>query len=228
MFYRQLIFMLLIVVLGTGPAPARQALKDDSEKERAKRAAEPAPANEEPATRLEKFMARKNVLLIKDAFAVGTVPGQQGYEVRVEALVVSAAGEAAKVYGLSLIRLAGRAGAGERSIEAVRFVDFDEIAALQNALEYLAKVAGESAPEGSVTARPAAPGEESGLSGSTEFSLQTRGGLKTGMLQIGRQQTGFIQFAATDNTVVFGIGALSRFRNLVAQARSRLVALGAR
>ena len=59
-------------------------------------------------------MARKNALIIKDVFVVGTVPGQQGNEVKVEALVLSAVGEAAKVYGLSFIRLANRFG-GDRS-----------------------------------------------------------------------------------------------------------------
>jgi hypothetical protein len=235
MFYRQIIFMLLLALAGTGKVSAYQSSKDDTEKERAKRAADSSPgaAKDEPATRLEKFMARKNVLIMKETYGLGTVPGQQGYEVKVEAIVLSAVGEVAKVYGLSLMRFSGRAGERPNSVEATTFVDFDEIASLQNALEYLAKVAGDSGAEGNAGARPPAEGrgDESGLANAlTEFSLLTRGGLKTGLSQIGRQQTGFIQFttASQDSSVVFGIGALSRFRNLVAQGRSKLLSIGAR
>jgi hypothetical protein len=237
MFYRQLIFILLLSLIGTGKVSAHQLSKDDTEKDRAKRAVEgaPATAKEEPATRLEKFLARKNVLIIKEAYALGTVPGQQGYEVKVEAIVLSAVGEVAKVYGLALVRFSGRAGERANGVEAMTFVDFDELAALQNALEYLTKVASDNNAEGSAGARPPASsegrGDENNLANaSTEFALLTRGGLKTGLSQLGRQQTGFIQFpaASQDTAVVFGIGALSRFRNLVSQGRSKLVSLGAK
>jgi hypothetical protein len=239
MLYRLIIFMLLLALAGTGKALARQMSKDDTEKERAKRAADnsPSAAKDEPATRLEKFMARKSVLIIKEAYAVGTVPGQQGTEVKVEAIVLSAVGEVTKIYGLCFIRFANRAGAGERqnAKEAISFVDFDEIASLQNALEYVAKIANDASADSAVGARaPAANDgraeETAAASSATEFSLLTRGGLRTGMLQLGRQQTGFIQFnsAAQDAAVFFGIGGVGRFRNLVSQARAKLVALGAR
>ncbi len=237
MLIRLIIFMLLVAFIGAGNALGRQTIKDDTEKERAKRAAENSPnvARDEPATKLEKFMARKNVLIIKDAYAVGTVPGQQGNEVKVEAIVLSAVGEVTKIYGLSFIRFANRTGERQNAKEAISFVDFDEIAALQNALEYVSKIANDASAESSVGARPPAPNDsradETAVANSaTEFSLLTRGGLKTGMLQVGRQQTGFIQFSAPaqDAAVFFGIGALGRFRNLVSQARTKLVALGAR
>jgi hypothetical protein len=239
MLYRLTTFMLLIAFAGAGSALGRQTVKDDTEKERAKRAADHSPnaAKDEPATKLEKFMARKNILIVKDAYSVGTVPGQQGNEVKVEAVVVSAAGEVTKIYGLSFIRFASRASGGERqnAREAISFVDFDEIASLQTALEYVSKLATEAGAEPPVGARPPALNDsrvdENGIANSsTEFSLLTRGGLKTGMLQLGRQQTGFIQFnsAAQDAAVFFGIGALGRLRNLVSQARARLVSLGAR
>lgn len=239
MRYRCLIFMLLIAVVSVTNALGRQTIKDDTEKERAKRAADNSlgSAKEEPATRLGKFMARKNVLIVKDAYTVGTVPGQQGNEVKVEALVLSAVGEVSKIYGLSFIRFANRAGTGERQNagDTICFIDFDEIAALQNALEYVVKVANDASAESPVGARPPATNEARGdeiamVNSATEFSLLTRGGVKTGMLQLGRQHTGFIQFnaAAPDAAVFFGIGALGRFRNLVSQARTKLIALGAR
>lgn len=237
MRYRLVIFMLLVIFIGVTNALGRQTIKDDTEKERAKRAAENLPnlAKEEPATKLEKFMARKNVLIIKDAFAVGTVPGQQGNEVKVEALVLSAVGEVTKVYGLSFIRLANRTSERQNAGEAIGFIDFDELAGLQNALEYLAKVANDASAETGVGGQPPTTNDSRGeetavVNAATEFSLLTRGGLKSGMLRLGRQHTGFIQFnaATPDRAVFFGIGALGRFRNLVSQARTKLLALGAR
>ncbi|MBI3650484.1 MAG: hypothetical protein HY231_05485 [Acidobacteria bacterium] len=232
MFYRLMIILLMLFLLGAPLAPARQVLKEDTEKDRAKRAAENSTATlkDEAGTRVEKFLARKDVLIIKEATTIGSLPGQQGAEVKIEAIVLSALGEAAKVYGLSFIRLSNRGG--ERQPEAIRFVDFDEVAALQNALEHLVKTA--DANSETPAGAPAANGkgaEESGASNvATEFSLTTRGGLKIGMLQVGRQQTGFLRLesAASEAPVIFGIGALTRLRNLTAQGRARLVSLGAR
>ena len=60
MRYRLVIFILLIAFVGVTNALGRQTIKDDTEKERAKRAAENSPnlTRDEPATKLEKFMAR--------------------------------------------------------------------------------------------------------------------------------------------------------------------------
>ena len=236
MLYRLLVFTLAFSFAFAPNTFGGQTLKDDTEKERAKRAAENSPngAKEEPATKLEKFLARKNVLIIKDTFAIGSVPGQQGAEVKIEVLVLSAAGEASKIYGLSLRRFANRTNAGERQNlnEAISFIDFDEMASLQNALEQMVKAANDLSGETNAAARPNAANEaeNEALNSSTEFSLTTRGGLKTGMLQVGRQQTGFVHFsvASQDAAVFFGIGALGRLRNLIAQARAKLTALGAR
>jgi hypothetical protein len=234
--YRLMMFVLTLNLVGAPLAFAGQALKDDTEKEHAKRAAETSPIGQrdEPATRVEKFLARKNVLLTKETYAIGSIPGQQGAEVKVEALVLSAAGEAAKVYGLSLIRFSNRAGERQSQREVVGFIDFDEVTALQNALDAVVKAAEANSEANAAAKNPAANDsrtEESQNSGpATEFSLTTRSGLKTGMLQIGRQQTGFVQFKveAQDATVFFGTGALGRLRNLIAQARSKLLSLGAR
>ena len=236
MFYRLMIVLLACHLVGAPMGFSRQVLKDDTEKERAKRAAETgaSAAREEPATKVEKFLARKNVLLVKEAYSIGSLPGQQGAEVKVEAIVLSATGEAAKVYGLSFIRFANRDGVRQSPREAIGFIDFDEVTALQNALDTIVKAADLNSETNAVAKTPAAnePRSDEGaaLGSATEFSLTTRSGVKTGMLQLGRQQTGFIQFnvEAQDATVFFGIGALGRLRNLIAQARTNLLALGAR
>jgi hypothetical protein len=228
--------ILALHLFGALPWVMGQGLKDDTEKERAKRALEsPAgAAKDEPATRVEKFLARKNVLLIKESYTIGSLPAQQGAEVKIEALVLSATSEAAKVYGLSVTRFSNRAGERQSLPEGVGFIDFDEVTALQTALDAIVKAAeqtSEAANGGrSSEATAQANGEGAASGPATEYALTTRGGLTFGMLQLGRQQTAFLRLnlEAQDATAFFGIGALGRLRTLIAQSRSRLLSLGAR
>lgn len=231
----------LIFVSGVAALSARQAgqdvrqttTQDEVDRSGIKRAAGGASDNrDEPATRLEKFLARKNILVIKEVATVGMIPGQQGAEVKIEALRLSVVGEAAKAYGLSFTRSAQRANAGERQglKEAVCFVDFDELGSLQSALDAIVKAANETSATGDAGTSAAASGDGAQGVSATEFVLNTRGGLRVGMLRAGRQQTGFIQIGepSSEASIYFGIGALGRLRNLVAQARGNLVTLGAR
>jgi hypothetical protein len=63
-----------------------------------------------------------------------------------------------------------------------------------------------------------------------EFAFTTRGGVRAALVQTGRQFTGQLQVsrAAQDGGVSFGVGALGRLRNLIAEAREKLAGLGAK
>ncbi|HWP44009.1 MAG TPA: hypothetical protein VNO14_12275 [Blastocatellia bacterium] len=174
------------------------------------------PQAEEPATKLEKFMLRKNLLLIKETRLIGAVPGLEGTEVRVEAVALSAPSERERVYGVRLVRpVAGKDATGSEGI-----IDFDEIASFQEALDHMLRAASEAKP----------PDPSSPASGSiTELAISTRGGVRCALVQTGRQFTGRLQVRGTaeEAGISFGIGALGRLRSLLGQARERLVALGA-
>ena len=215
--------------------------RDDADKGSIRRAAEVggATGKEEPITNLEKMLIRRDVLIIKEFFNIGVVPGQQGAEVRIEALALSAIGEPTKRYGVSFVRPAARNASGDRSSsrDILCLVDFDELAAIQNALDYISKTVSNSQASADTEASSRAatkPTDSKASDDATgpfvEFSILTRSGMKLGMLQLGKQNTGFVQmnYQASDSSVVFGIGALNRLRNLIAQARAKLLSLGAK
>lgn len=240
MFYCATVAMLfaLIVQNAFGQQPFT---KDDADKSSVKWAADATStgSREEPATYLEKMLVRKDVLVIKEFFNIGIVPGQQGTEIRIEALSLAVAGETQKRYGLSFIRPAGRNVGSDRQggRDYFCFVDFDELPAIQNALDYIIKTVNNNQAsldtESSVrsSTKPIEPATNEDATGPfLEFSILTRSGMKIGMIQIGRQNTGFVQmnYQASDTSIVFGIGALSRLKNLIGQARTKLMTLGAR
>ncbi len=239
MFYHTAL-PLLIVLLAPTAFGQQPALRDDADRSSVKRAADGAGAasREEPATNLEKMLVRRDVLLIKEFFNIGIVPGQQGTEIRIEALAVGVANEPTRRFGLSFIRPAGRGVGADKSgnRDYLCLVDFDELLALQNALDTIVKtVNSRQAADAESPSRPSTKPDESATSDDStgpfqEFSILTRSGMKIGMIQIGRQHTGFVQmnYQASDSGILFGIGALSRLRNLLAQARVKLAGLGAK
>ncbi|MEW6129404.1 MAG: hypothetical protein AB1757_20355 [Acidobacteriota bacterium] len=223
----RLLVCLLIVQFGVVATLFAQqgANRDEAERERVKRAVEnnSVAGKDEPATRIEKFLHRKNVLLIKEITLIGAVPGQAGSEVRIETLAISQVGEVNKVYGLRITRAAARG-------DHVGFIDFDELGALQTAFDYLLKTSGDfkATTVESATATTESRNETLN-SASTEMAITTRDGLKFGLIQQGKQQTGFIQInGLSESTVSFGIGALGRLRNLLLQSRQALVIAGAK
>ena len=233
--------VLVVLLLAQVAFGYQNPTRDDADKGSIKRAAETGGASgkEEPTTNLEKMLNRRDVLIIKEFFNIGIVLGQQGAEVRLEALALSAVGEPTKRYGVSFVRPAARNASSDRasSRDVLCLVDFDELTAIQNALDYISKTVSNSQASGdtesssrSATKPADATTNDDAAGPFMEFSILTRSGMKIGMLQLGKQNTGFVQmnYQASDSSIVFGIGALNRLRNLIAQARTKLLALGAK
>ncbi|HET9532996.1 MAG TPA: hypothetical protein VFQ92_21755 [Blastocatellia bacterium] len=210
LYNRALVGAALALLAWASPAICLQAARD----QRPSEALQP----QEPATRLEKLMLRKSVLVVKEAHIIGAVPGLEGTEVRIEALALTVPAERERVFGVRLVRAAPRREAAELSA----LVDFDELASFKEALDYMLRAATEAKP----------PDESSagGAVSTTEFTILTRGGVKAALVQTGRQFTGLVRVgrAGEEGEVSFGIGALGRLRALLSQARDRLVALGAK
>jgi hypothetical protein len=171
-----------------------------------------------PATKLEKFLSRKNLLVIKETHFIGAVPGLQGSEVRLEAVALSAPTERERAYGVRLARTVTQKEAGEQA----GIIDFDELDSFRGALDQMLRVASEAklpdeSPQGAILP-------------SVELAFTTRGGVKAALVQSGRQFTGQLQVsrATEDGEISFGVGALGRLRSLIAQARDKLVGLGAK
>ena len=88
----------------------------------------------EPATKLEAFLAKKGMLIIKDSSELGEVAGRYGAKIAFAALVIYEPGqESQRVRGLRI-----EVAEGERYERSnTSFLDLDEIESLCKAIEYM-------------------------------------------------------------------------------------------
>jgi len=167
----------------------------------------------EPATAVEKFMARRGRLIIKDFYEVGTIRSNLVGQLDVKLLVLSAPGATAaeKVFGVKFER-----PAVERyESEGASFLDFDETTAALDALVFMrnlgAKMAGEDHEY-------------------TEAIYETRGGMQIGFFQTDRKQTAFVEVGGPigGKPVFMDMDGLSDLENFLRQAVARLKDMGAK
>jgi len=88
----------------------------------------------EPATKLEQFLSKKGRLYVKDYYKAGTVSGQYGQRIAVEALIVYEPGkEVEKNRGLKIEVYEG--GRLEKTHSS--FLDLEEVESLSKAIDYM-------------------------------------------------------------------------------------------
>jgi hypothetical protein len=120
-----------------------------------------------PLTKLEAFAARKDVVITTETYFAGSIAGENGCTVRLQAIILyDAAREANKVLGL---RVEIREGQQKDEHDAVAFVDFDELQSLSRAIPVLLDLN----QKGASLANPVAK----------ELSFSTVGGLTFTMVQ---------------------------------------------
>lgn len=89
---------------------------------------------DQPATKLEQFLAKKGKLIVKDSHKAGTLHGQYGTKITVDALTIYEPGkEVDKIRGLRIEVKGG--GRLERSDTS--FLDMDEVESLSQAITYM-------------------------------------------------------------------------------------------
>jgi hypothetical protein len=93
-----------------------------------------APGMEAP-TKLEGLELRKSTIIVKGYTEVGKVDGEDGSSINVSAIEIKDATRGTKEMGLAIVAVQG----GEGRRQAISYVDFDEIAGLLSAIDYLAK-----------------------------------------------------------------------------------------
>jgi len=168
----------------------------------------------EPATAIEKFMARRGVLIVKDFYNVGMVSGQLGTSLEIKMLILSSAGgpsAAQKIFGVRFSRPA----AGRYESEEVSFLDFDECVALLDALGFMQNLAIKMAQE---------------QHEYTEVIFVTRGGMRIGFYQEGREQSAFAKVGGPigGKRCWLTMDGLAEVKDLVQQAVTRLREMGAK
>jgi len=167
----------------------------------------------EPSTAVEKFVARRGRLIVKDFYKVGVVEGKYLGSLDIQLLVFSAPGAASqdKVFGVRFERPAVK----DYESDETGFLDFDESSALLEALAFMETLAGRMSSE-----------EHE----NTEVIYETRGGMRLGFVQSGREQTAFVGVGGPigGKHVFLTMGALNEVNKLLKQAVARLGKMGAK
>lgn len=181
----------------------------------------------EPATEIERFVARRGDLFTFDFYDLGKIRGlHRGEiippEVQVECLVIGVpgTGEAERRFGARFVRPAREASplfgrlSGMYEPEEIAWLDFDELSALADCLDYMVKLAAQMSAE-DVEYR--------------EVRYVTRGGLQVGFYQDGKTQTAVADMGEPlGKPVAFKIQALGAMRTTVGAALEKLKTLGAK
>jgi len=88
----------------------------------------------EPATKMEQFLAKKGKLIIKDSQEAGVLKGKYGTKITVESVMIYEPGkEADKIRGLRIEVYEG----GRRERSDISFLDMDEVESLSKAITYM-------------------------------------------------------------------------------------------
>lgn len=128
---------------------------------------------EEPATKIEEFIAKKGKLIIKEFYDLGEVAGRYGSKIELKALVTYEPGaETQKVKGLKIEVTEG----GKYEKSKASFLDLEEVESLSKAIGYMANLSSKW---------------EDISKKYTEIIFSTRGAFKIGFYQKGSKQVAF-------------------------------------
>jgi hypothetical protein len=157
-------------------------------------------SNVSEATQYEIFLKRTDAVIVTQSYSLRNLPGGGGF--RVSAKVAWALGEAKKVYAVDI---------------AGRIIDFDQLTSVQDGLDKMIRAVNTSFD--TLNASSMSYSSPSGVSASY-YSYVTDGSDKP------RRNlylvAGSYTYQAPDTE------ALSQFRDLIAQARQKLISLGAK
>jgi hypothetical protein len=167
----------------------------------------------EPTTKIEKFVARRGQLIIKDFYKVGNIDDMFKDHLELTCLVFSVGStmQSEKVFGVKFTR----PGMVNYESEVNSFLDFDETNALSNSLNYMIKLSKDMATE-DIEYR--------------EVIYETRGGMRVGFLQEGKKQTAFVEVGGLirGKNVFLNIDDLSNLLTNINTAMNKLKSLGAK
>lgn len=153
---------------------------------------------EEPATKLEAFLAKKGKLIIKDVYELGEVAGSYGSKIEFDVLVIYEPGqESQRVRGVK-IKVSG-GGKYERSDTS--FLDFEEVESLSRAIEYMVDLLSKW---------------EGVNKGYTEVIFSTKGDFQIGFFQQGTKRRTFASSGRIGKaTCFFPLEGLSSIKSIV-------------
>lgn len=156
--------------------------------------------DEKPKTQLEAFAAKTGVVIIRGFSEVGTLKGQYGTSVTVEAREFTNAQNGQKEYGIAVKVTGGR------DQDNTSYVDYEEIESLVQGLDYISKI------DRAVTAME-----------NFQADYRTQGDLVLSTYTSG----GKIEFSVSSGRIgrqlaFLSLGDATKMRELVVQAKQRI------
>jgi hypothetical protein len=165
--------------------------------------ASPDSKEQAPKTRLEAFQARIGLVIIRGFEKVGTLQGQYGTSVTVEAKEFADASTGKKEYGVTM------EVKGSNDREHTSYIDYEEIESLLSGVDYIAKI------DKSATKL-----------GDFQADYRTKGDLKISTFSSGAEVMFAVESGdAYSATSFFEIADLPQLRGTIASAKERLDAI---
>lgn len=160
---------------------------------------------EEPATRLEAFLAKKGKLIIKDFYELGEVAGSYGSKIEFDVLVIYEPGqESQRVRGVKI----EVSGGGKYERSDTSFLDFEEVESLSKAIEYMVDLLSKWKDINKEY---------------TEVVFSTKGDFQIGFFQKGTQRSVFASSGRIGKaTCFFPLERLSSIKSIVGKGLSIL------
>jgi len=156
----------------------------------------------EPATKLERFLAKKGTLIIKDIYNCGNISGMYGSRVLLKVIVIYEPGkETERVRGLK-IEVSENSKFEKNNAS---FLDFEEVESLSKALLYMLDLAQKW---------------ENIEKEYTEVVFSTKGYLDVGFFQKSKVQTPFVSSGYVNKSMSFDntLGYLISLKNFIDKA----------
>jgi len=168
-----------------------------------------AEKEDEKSTNVGRFLARRGVLLIKEFRDMSAVKGEYGGKVSVSTLILSSAqttrGDVQ--YGIKLEHTDE-----DGDIRGSGFLDYDEIAELIGAFDFIHSVANKMVGQ---------------RRDYTEVTYQTKDNLKFGFYQSDGQQQAFIDVGGYGQSLFISVSKLQNLKSSIEAARQHLMSRGA-
>jgi hypothetical protein len=163
----------------------------------------------EKSTNLGRFMTKRGILLMKEFRQIGIASGDYGDRIVVSTLIISQA-RSTKGNVQFGIRFEHYDDAGD--LRDSGFLDYDEIAELMGALDFVDTLAGQMVTQ---------------KRDYTEINYLTKDNLKFGFFQSNDGQQAFVDISGYGRSLFLSLGELQDLKQTIGRAKEHLVSKGA-
>jgi hypothetical protein len=162
-----------------------------------------------PGSELRRFMVAKGLLVRKDQLSVGSMRSDQGGRLNLKTTILSMGNTlvSKKTYGV-VLSFEGDDG----STKGVDHIDFDELAEIVGAIDFMLDLAPKMLPEACEY---------------TEVKYASKEGLAFGFYQTPEGQRGFVSTDSSHESAFMPVGRLRNLGDLFKRSREMLLASGA-